>query len=575
MIHRRLITVLLPISLFGLCVVAQAQTVSNTPAKTAAKTDQPTIGSIDGKVVNESGQPMAGAGVFVRTINSGFARSTSTDLEGNFRVNGLEAGLYIVSANTPAYTNAPGDPDAPKYYRIGDSVRVDMVRGGAITGTVTNTMGEPVIAVRVRAQMIRDAKGQPARFSASFEQQTDDRGIYRIYGLPTGTYLVFAGGSSYFPSYTTYDSDIPTYSPSSTRDTAAEISVRGGEDVLADIRYRGEPGHSISGSVKGSGATNGSVTLMRPGSSFPMASSIQVPLSRGFIFNGLADGDYYVVAQESVGTQTIPPVFTISFSDPKKITVKGADVTGVELVTKPLGSISGKIVLESSKVPDCQGKRPPLMSEALVRFRRPEKEIEAAEAQGVRSIPGTASPDPAGAFVLRNLLAGSYQFDPRFYARYWYLQSITVNGAGPKPQRTDAAANWTILKSGEQLSNVNITLAEGAASVHGKVPAPDAAQPTAVAAYLIPDDKDKLEDVLRYFVTAVEADGTFTFNNVPPGKYLALTVSTVDPQIANLPKLRQPDAGAARTKLRRTAEAKKAEIELKPCQTLADYQLKQ
>ncbi|HXR99716.1 MAG TPA: carboxypeptidase-like regulatory domain-containing protein [Pyrinomonadaceae bacterium] len=555
----------------AVCFVAQEKTPSNN----MGKTDQPTIGSIDGKVVNESGQPMAGAGVYVRTVNSGFNRSTTTDLEGNFRVNGLETGLYIVSANTPAYTNAPGDPDAPKYYRIGDSVRVDMVRGGAITGTVTNAMGEPVIAVRVRAQMIRDAKGQAARFSASFEQQTDDRGVYRIYGLPPGTYHVFAGGSSFIPSYTTYDTDIPTYAPSSTRDTAAEVSVRSGEDVMADIRYRGEPGHSISGSIKGSGTTNGSVTLMRPGNSFPMATSIQVPFSRGFIFNGLADGDYFLVAQESVASQTIPPVFTLTFSDPKKITVKGADITGIELVTKPLGSISGKIVLEPTKVPECQGKRPPLMAEALVRFRRPEKEVEAGEAQGVRSVAGAASPDTAGAFVLRNLQAGSYQFDPRFYARYWYLQSITVNSAGPKPQRTDAAANWTILKSGEQLSNVNITLAEGAASVHGKVPAPDAAQPPAVAAYLVPDDKDKLEDVLRYFVAQIEADGTFTFNNVPPGKYLAVTASTVEPQIANLAKLRQPDAGAARTKLRRMAEAKKAEIELKPCQNLSDYQLKQ
>jgi hypothetical protein len=327
--------------------------------------------------------------------------------------------------------------------------------------------------------------------------------------------------------------------------------------------------------VKGSGTSNGSVTLMRPGSTIPIGTSVQVPFSRGFIFNGLADGDYYLVAQEAVGSQTTPPVFTITLSDPKKITIKGADVTGIELVTKPLGSISGKISLEPTKVPECQGKRPPLMAEAVVRFRRPEKEIEGGEAQGLRSIAGIASPDAGGAFVLRNLQAGSYQFDPRFYARYWYLQSITVNGAGPKPQRIDAAANWTILKSGEQLSNLNITLAEGAASIHGKVPAPDAAQPPDVVAYLIPNDKEKLEDVLRYFVTDIDADGTFTFNNVPPGKYLALTQTAVDAQIANLAKLRQPDAGAARTKLRRTAETKKAEIELKPCQNLSDYVLKQ
>ena len=554
----------------ALCVVARAQVRSPGP-----KTEQTTLGTIDGKVVNESGQPLGGAMVFVRTVSPGIARSTITDLEGNFRVNGLETGLYLVTANSPAYTNVVGDPEAPKYYRLGDSARVEMVRGGAITGTVTSAIGEPVIGVRVRAIMIRDVKGQPGRSLGNVEQPTDDRGIYRIYGLPPGTYIVSAGGSSFLTSLSAFDTDIPTFAPSSTRDTAAEVSVKTGEDVLVDIRYRGEPGHSISGSVKVLGTSNVSIALRRPGSIIPIANTLQIPGSRGFIVSGLADGDYDLVAQESIPGQTTPPQLTLAFSEPRRVTVKGADVTGVELVTKPLGSISGKISLESTKVPECQGKRPPAMAEMLVRFRRPEKEIEQVEAQALRSFAGSASPDANGAFVLRNLQMGSYQLEPRFYARYWYLQSITTNSAGPKPGRIDAAANWTTLKSGEQLSNLNITLAEGAATVHGKVPATDGASPPAVVVYLIPNERDKVDDVLRYFVTDVDANGTFTFNNLPPGKYLAFTQSTVEPKIATLAKLRQPDATAARAKLRRTAEARKAEIELKPCENLADYQLKQ
>ena len=555
---------------FAVCVVAQAQVRSPAP-----KTDQPTLGTIDGKVVNESGQPLAGAMVFVRTFNAGIARFTITDLEGNFRVNGLETGLYLVTANSPAYTNVPSDPDAPKYYRLGDSARVEMVKGGAITGTVTSTIGEPVVGVRVRATMIRDAKGLPGRLPGNIEQSTDDRGIYRIYGLAPGTYLVSAGGSSFITSLSPFETDVPTFAPSSTRDTAAEISVRSGEDVLVDIRYRGEPGHSISGSVKVLGTSNVSIALRRPGSTIPIANTIQIPGSRGFIVNGLADGDYYLMAQENIINPATPGQLTLAFSEPKKVTVKGADVTGVELVTKSLGSISGKILLEPSKVPECQGKRPPEMAEMLVRFRRPDKETEQDEAQGLRSFAGSASPDANGVFALRNLRMGSYQFEPRFYARYWYLQSITMNSAGAKPGRVDAAANWTALKSGEQLSNLNITLAEGAASVHGKVPVTDAASPPAVVVYLIPNDRDKVDDVLRYFVTDVDPDGTFTFNNLAPGKYLALTQTTVDPQIATLAKLRQPDATTARAKLRRTAETKKSEIELKPCENLADYQLNQ
>src|ERR1041384_2245145 len=355
---------ILAVLVLALSVVARAQVRSPTP-----KTEQPAIGTIDGKVVNESGQPLAGAMVFVRTVNPGIGRSTITDLEGNFRVTGLETGLYLVSANSPAHTNVPGDPDAPKYFRLGDSARVEMVRGGAITGTVTSAIGEPLIGVRVRATMVRDAKGQPGRSLGNIEQSTDDRGIYRIYGLAPGTYIVSAGGPTFLTSLNAFETDIPTFAPSSTRDTAAEVSVRSGEDVSVDIRYRGEPGHSISGSVKVLGTSNVSIALRRPGSTIPIANALQIPGSRGFILNGLGDGDYYLVAQESIVSQTGPPQLTVAFSEPKKVTVKGADVTGVELVTKPLGSISGKILLEPTKAPECQGKRPPVMAETLVSFR--------------------------------------------------------------------------------------------------------------------------------------------------------------------------------------------------------------
>ena len=73
---------------------------------------------------------------------------------------------------------------------------------------------------------------------------TDDRGYYRLYGLPPGSYVVAAGGpGQYFGSVNPFANDAPTYAPASTRDTAAEVMVRSDQEVTADIRYRGEPGH--------------------------------------------------------------------------------------------------------------------------------------------------------------------------------------------------------------------------------------------------------------------------------------------------------------------------------------------
>ena len=564
-----------------LCVQAFAQ----SPPERA--TDEPQTGSISGKVVNENGQPMAGASAMVREVNSLVGgRTTTTDADGNFRMNNLGRGLYIVSASAPAYTSS-ADLFAQQitYYRLGDSVNLQLTRGGVITGSVTNAAGEPVIAVRVRATLIRDAKGQkPSMPSFAPEQSTDDRGIYRLYGLAPGSYLVSAGGSPSFQTYllNPYDDDVPTYAPSATRDNAAEVSVRGGEETTVDIRYRGDSGYTISGTVKVGPNSSANVSLLPAGGVImPMGTVFQAPGGRGFAFHGLSDGEYDLVAQEFVQDRAaFIPVMLVS--EQKRVVIKGANVSGIELIPRPLSSIKGQIVLETSKAPECEGKRQPLFAETLVQLRRPDKDAEKEKENSspyMRIFGGSGSPDSSGAFVLRNMSPGRYQFEPRFYARYWYLQSVTLGSApATTPQksqvsRVDAAATWTVVKPGDQLTNLTITLAAGAASVRGKLTSTES--PQGMVLHLVPAEQDKATDVLRFFVTEIAADGTFALNNLPPGRYWLVTQTNADAQTATLIKLRQPEAAPARIKLRKTAETQKTEIELKPCQNLTDYQLKQ
>jgi Carboxypeptidase regulatory-like domain len=87
------------------------------------------------------------------------------------------------------------------YYRVGDNVTITMIKGGVITGRVTNATGEPLIGVRVNAVMTRGAEGNTARRAAARPRFTDDRGFYRLYGLPPGTYVVFTRNA--FPLLTT------------------------------------------------------------------------------------------------------------------------------------------------------------------------------------------------------------------------------------------------------------------------------------------------------------------------------------------------------------------------------------
>jgi Carboxypeptidase regulatory-like domain len=465
-----------------LCVTAHAQ--ESASRRESAEEIKP--GIVSGRVFDNTGQPLGNAIVYVRAIASNTqARNAVTDDEGRFQIEGLEATLYTISSSLPAYISAPGEPNEPEaiYCRPGDSVRLVMRKGGVITGAVTTSSGEPVVKARMRSYLIRDSDGAP-RFGVLTEGTTDDRGIYRLYGLLPGTYIVSAGGagdSLAFP-INPYDSDIPIYAPSSPREGAEEVVVRAGEETSnVDIRYRSEPGRVVSGTVKTLNESEISphftvtLTMISDGTREGSVWEYQVPSNRRFLFTGVAEGTYRLSARSTF------PEGAMQISEPRAINVKGVNLSGIELLTKPLGSISGHLILDSSNVPECSGKHRPLFTEMVVTAQR-EKED--------RSLPFGFSPtqtivaalDKNGAFTLRNVVPGRYQIGVQFRAKYWYVQSILQKSLS-SPENTkaersnqafDGVRNWTTVKGGEQITGINITLAEGAASVAGTVDIPTA-----------------------------------------------------------------------------------------------------
>src|SRR5262249_45619396 len=130
-----------------------------------------------------------------------------------------------------------------------------LVKGGVITGRITNADGEPMEGTGVELLMV-DGGGLSSWTSDYGEDGlglTDDRGVYRIYGLPPGKYLVSVTDSPP-PEYhsSSFRHGAPTYYPSVNRAAAAEITVRAGEEVTGiDIRYLGQLAHSVSGVISG------------------------------------------------------------------------------------------------------------------------------------------------------------------------------------------------------------------------------------------------------------------------------------------------------------------------------------
>jgi hypothetical protein len=398
-----------------------------------------------------------------------------------------------------------------------------------------------------------------------------------------GTYVVSAGGeSSVRDSANAYSTDAPTYAPSSTRNAAMEISVHPGEETAnVDIRYRGDSGHAVSGIANSVVAVDQApgftITLSSifSGASQSIYSAYQFPGARGFSFYGIADGDYYVTAQSFF------PGGDWAISEPKRISAKGADITGIELLTKPMSSITGRVVLEEIKTQECTGKRRPLFGETLVTPWHNEKVAAKDQPQFLWSLGGPVLPDNQGDFVMRNLAPGQYRFNARPMAKYWYLKSISLpDSALPSPKSTatnrfvDAARNWTNLKPGDRLPGLTITIAEGAASFHGRIDIAEGQklQPK-LFVYLVPAEREKANDVLRFFASPVSADGSFAINNVAPGLYRVIAQAAGENESNILSKLRLPDETEERAKLLQDAEAAKIRIELKPCQNVTDYRL--
>jgi hypothetical protein len=578
--------------IFAALCCARAQSGDGAKPATDAQ------GSIKGRVTDEAGQPLAGANIFARSLRNHFVNAT-TDDEGEFTLDNVERGPYSLWASLPGYYDSSllaGRRGALNYYHRGDRVTIRLARGGVITGRVTNGAGEPLIAAPVIAARVRDEEGHAISeltYSDMPQRQTDDRGVYRIYGLLPGAYVVSAGGRGLYtfnPRPAPYDDDVLTYYPSTTRDGAVEVVVEAGQEVPnIDIRYRGEKGHAASGEVAGGAGDGGNVNVRIASSATQAVLGYRyispVLKNFAFVFDGLADGEYDLTAEKS------DQAGAVSAAGGAHIAVRGADVTGIRITLTPLASISGHVTLEGAPadVPwrsQCRTKLDAVAGETAIIARR-EREKMKAQAPTVGSKTSDTSPDDKGDFTLRSLAAGRFRLDVRPPGGDWYVRSAALASpnagaatkAGDASQKAPAASanplsDGLTLAGGAQVSGLTLTLAPGAAALRGRVVAAagEGTPLPALRLYLVPAERERAGDALRYAVAQVNPDGTFALTNLAPGRYNLV--------LRPAPSGENADDGLApafpdektRDGLRREAESAKS-IELQPCRQLGDYVL--
>ncbi|MCP9494243.1 MAG: carboxypeptidase-like regulatory domain-containing protein [Pyrinomonadaceae bacterium MAG19_C2-C3] len=606
--NLRLARVAFMVSIFALFASFASPSLINIHAQEAARS----AATISGRVVAEDGRPIAGATINIRPVaapDAGGNRTTGTNDDGHFVVTDLDAGAYTLNASAPGYVPSP-DPNnpnrEPRFFRRGDSnITLTLAKGSVITGRVTDGTGAPVVGVSVRAIMTRDAENRIPRQPYSRERATDDRGIYRIFGIEPGTYLIAAGrgNTNSYPRVAAYDGDAPTYHPSATSDTALPVVVRGGMEASGiDITYRGTRGHTVSGKLigaaTGEGNTAVTVSLVNTATNITESTAFVDARNteRGYSFDGVSDGTYRIVARRYARDDTDEGLT----SPPRRIVVKGADITGLELPLAPLVSLAGqiRILAPDTASPDTEACRLQIpssetpMTEAVIRLRRNERPTTETDAPRNDNFAPNTVPDEHGTFRLRNIEAGAHRFDIRLSDSTLYVQNITLNRPSPKsstikrltsksapaakPATGDAIAEF-VLANGERPPSAIITLARGAARIAGNIEratTSSAASPrTDFRVHLIPAAPEHLDHAWRYYETIVAANGTWTLANIAPGTYrlIALAADAETNDAALRPRAADTES---RLTLRRQAEANGTRIELAPCSRLDEYALR-
>jgi carboxypeptidase family protein len=375
-----------------------------------------TRGAITGRVISTDGQPVTNAFISATPLaGRGIpGQSAVSDEGGNFKLTGLSPGAYLLSASMPGYVSA----DLPlenSIHRLGENVIISLIKGGVITGRVSDNTGEPLVGVTVSQRCLRTLEGKKIVPGYQMDRygfgRTDDRGIYRIYGLPPGEYIVGIDGND----QNSYDAQIwrdsPTYHPSAARDSAVKILLHSGEEVSGiDIRHRGERGHTVSGYFPDATASSYSnITVILGGfdggridvSSFGSSS-------RGFAIFGVPDGEHELTAiGEEEGNIALAR---------RRISVKGADVSGIELKLAPCGSIAGRVVIESSNPPKrCANNdrlaqnRSSVVEEIVLRPDRDDPDRPMLPPQYFSYEMFGRTPNASGEFTLKNLESGRYR----------------------------------------------------------------------------------------------------------------------------------------------------------------------
>lgn len=460
--------------------------------------------TITGKITLK-GKGTPGIFVALRVNDSSHTRQLTrfrgvSDNEGKYRIENVTPGSYFVVPVAPAYVWDEGDLGKTLNVNKGETIEnVDfpLALGGAITGRV-DVEGRPLIEEVV--SLVPERGNTRARWRP-LSTRTDDRGIYRIFGIPPGRYRVAAGNDSTGSRYQRISYQ-KTFYPGVTdirQGTVVEVT-EGSEVINIDITLSS----TLSKYTASGRLVDGQTDEPIPNVTYYVthyiehgwtSSSSRVPTnSRGeFLVEDLVPGKYSISAQLGEWrTEEVP------------FEVVNQDVTGLVLRSERAASVSGVVVLEGT---EDKGAREQLIRMSLYAYVANERS-KSGGGPGANVTPG-----PDGSFRLTGLAGGMAMFHASNTTQI-KIARVERNGV-VQPRGLE-------IKPGEQITGVRIVVNYANASLRGTVliengPVPPGAS---ILVWLrkIGDDPSSPSAGIRTMLQ-LDARNQFVSENLVPGTY--------------------------------------------------------
>ena len=472
---------------------------------------QSATGSISGRVTH-NGKGVKDVTISLRletsSSQSNAPQLTETNQDGEYHFKAVADGSYNLEiASTNQYALAGSRTDRRWQTVVienGATVRdIDftLALGGVITGTIKDAKGKPVIEARIELTAVNEKKeiiASSLYFPNQSERQTDDRGVYRIYGIPAGRYLV-----NVRPRQAKGEQEVVFHPSAKDVVQAMAVEVEAGKERTdVDITMIApEKGYSLTGQVIDAESQRPVADLfvryikyeLVTSGDHPYPKSLSSDLGRTdeqgkFTLKGVTAGSYSVFAY----SPTEP-----KYSEPALLEVAQSDVQGVELKLVKGATVRGRILVEgASETVDFSKFRlsifvtNPLLQQTLM--------------------VNNAKIYPDGSYEKDGLVTGDLYISISSADDRYSLLRIEKNGA-PVEQRIKVT-------TGEVLTDVNVVLAVGKGSVKGQLMFEGGKTP-GVCPTILAERISYPGGNTPWALAQADAQGRFIFDRLLPGEY--------------------------------------------------------